>query len=247
MESYGLAYSLTAVWKAGGKSDAPKFQHKGRYNASRSDGQKAPYTPGFRPQHGEDEGGAALQLDPAIDELVAYSLTDAELGGRHAVLSPELRHLIHTEQRKLSILIQVAQTSSHFSMGQLISPLSQANRQHLHEERDTARPSDSLFHKQQPQQAELLAAEGGGPMEEEYDPFEAECAEMSLIMGGAQTQQPVLPAAKGSSGSAVAPAASSDSASHQIMQRQIELASSSGKRQRSSAMSSFFTVSAAAS
>lgn len=62
---------------------------------------------GFKPFNPYQSGNTMLlKLDPAIDQLLEYSECD-ELASRHTPVSQEMRQLLQTEQRKLSIQIKV--------------------------------------------------------------------------------------------------------------------------------------------
>jgi hypothetical protein len=61
---------------------------------------------GFKPFNPYQPSVMLLKLDPAFDQLLDYTACE-ELASRHGVVSQEMRQLLQTEQRKLSIQLKV--------------------------------------------------------------------------------------------------------------------------------------------
>lgn len=132
MESCGLSYLETVarpkVLHRGGRGTVAGGRWDSRYGGGRGGGQWKTGTRSAAPSHGvsggksnveeEEQATTTLELDPPLDELLAFgcSLHDqgssAERGFvgeitkiQHTVRSPQFRQLIYLEQRKLSILL----------------------------------------------------------------------------------------------------------------------------------------------
>jgi hypothetical protein len=84
MESCGISYLL-------GKAVEVEKKPEGGYK---------PFVP-----YGQ-QNNLVLKLDPAFEQLLEYPECE-ELALRHRQVSQEMRQLLHTEQRKLSIQLKV--------------------------------------------------------------------------------------------------------------------------------------------
>lgn len=89
MESCGVSYVLSKTIDADTRNKQP-------FN---------PYQPSV---------ASVLKLDPAFDQLLDFGECE-ELASRHPVVTQEMRQLLHTEQRKLSIQLKVRMDTECFA------------------------------------------------------------------------------------------------------------------------------------
>lgn len=108
MESCGISYTLTKIFDAGaankGNNPFKPFRPYGQNNGTNNAG--AGGAAGGGGGWGNQNNELVLMLDPAFDQLLQYGECE-ELASRHLPVSPEMRQILHAEQRKYSIQLKV--------------------------------------------------------------------------------------------------------------------------------------------